>query len=446
MPDDIPTSLRLKLSKRIIDALKPHPTKKDIWVYDTDVKGFCFRLKPSGAGYYLMRYKTERGEDKKLKLATLGAPPDEVRKKATIAAAAIAQGQDPAAERAADRQAPTVAELCEQYLEAARAGLVLTRFGRPKKASTVAIDEGRVSRHIVPLLGKLTAKDLTRQQLQKFYDDVVAGKTAGTFKTKTRGKAVVEGGAGTAARVIEFFGGIWGWGEGRGLVFGTFPGRGIKRFRGEAKDRVLSAEELGKLGKAMRQNESRFPAAVVALRLIALTGLRREEACGLRWSEVDKASKCLRLQDTKTGRSMRPIGKSAFDILDALAKKLEDEKKTKSTFIFPNASGKASADLKRPITAIFDAAALTDARAHDLRRTFGSVAAAEGYGDASIGELLGHARRGVTERHYIRRADAALVAAADCVSERIATALDRTRPTEVVKLEIARPTNARKTK
>lgn len=423
MSDEIPTSIRLKLSKRTVDALKPHPTK-DVWAYDTDVQGFCFRLKPSGAGYYLMRYKTQRGEDRKFKLAKLGVPPDEVRTKAKIAQGDIAQGRDPAAVRAADREAPTVAKLCELYLGAARAGLVVLRNGRTKKSSTVAIDEGRVSRHIVPLLGKETAKDLTRQQLQKFYDDIVAGKTAGTFRTKARGKAVVGGGAGTAARVIEFFGGVWTWGEERGLVIGGFPGRGIKRFKGDPKDRVLSAKELADLGKAMRENESRSPAATAALRLIALTGLRREEACGLRWSEIDKASSCLRLEDSKTGRSMRPIGNAALDVLDAIAKKLEKAKKPKGTFVFPNASGQSSADLKKSFAAIFDAAGLKDARSHDLRRTFGSVAAEEGYGDASIGEMLGHAKRGVTERHYIRRADSALIAAADRVSKRIAAGMD----------------------
>ena len=293
-----------------------------------------------------------------------------------------------------------------------------------RRSSTVAIDEGRVSRHIVPLIGKHIAKDLTRQQLQKFYDDIVAGKTAGTFKTKARGKAVVQGGAGTAARVVELLGGIWAWGEERGLVLGIFPGRGIRRFRGDAKDRVLSADELAKLGQAMRDNLIRDPAAVPALRLIALTGLRREEACGLRWSEIDKASSCLRLESTKTGRSMRTVGKAAFDILDAIAKKLADDKKAKGTFVFPNAGGKASADLKKALATIFDAAGLKDARAHDMRRTFASIAAEEGFGDASIGELLGHAKRGVTERHYIRRADAALIAAADRVSQRIATALE----------------------
>jgi integrase len=79
--------------------------------------------------------------------------------------------------------------------------------------------------------------------------------------------------------------------------------------------------------------------------------------------------------------------------------------------------------LKSSVAALCDDAGLADARSHDLRRTFGSVAADEGYSDATIAELLGHSRRGVTQRHYIRRPDAALVAAADRVSARITTAL-----------------------
>jgi Phage integrase family len=91
-------------------------------------------------------------------------------------------------------------------------------------------------------------------------------------------------------------------------------------------------------------------------------------------------------------------------------------------------------DLKKQISALFDAAGLHDARGHDLRRTFASLAADEGYGDATIGELLGHARRGVTARHYIRRPDAALVAAADRVAERIAASLDERKEGEGIEL------------
>lgn len=167
--------------------------------------------------------------------------------------------------------------------------------------------------------------------------------------------------------------------------------------------------------------------ACAALRLIALTGLRRGEAYGLRWSEVDLDGSCLRLADLKTGRSMRAIGATAVRHLRSILR-LHDE------LVFPSRSGAGPADLKKQISALFDAAGLHDARGHDLRRTFASLAADEGYGDATIGELLGHARRGVTARHYIRRPDAALVAAADRVAERIAASIDERKEGEVIDL------------
>src|SRR5262249_54143877 len=84
-------------------------------------------------------------------------------------------------------------------------------------------------------------------------------------------------------------------------------------------------------------------------------------------------------------------------------------------------NGRAS--LKKQIANLFNAAGLTDARSQVLRRTFASIGADEGYSDATIGELLGHARRGVTARYYIRRPDDALIAAADKISRRVASAL-----------------------
>ena len=322
----------------------------------------------------------------------------------------------PTMSKAEAKQALTVAELCDQYLAAARAGLVMTRFKRPKRPATVAIDEGRVARHIKPLIGKIPARDLRRVDVQRMADAIAQGKTAGVFRGKPRGRAVVTGGAGTAARIVELLGGICSWAEKRELVPGPNPAHGVETARGEAKDRVLTPDELGVLGKALDANAVIMPMATAAIRLIALTGLRREEACGLRWGEIDAAGCCLRLEATKTGRSTRPIGKAARDLLQSLPRMSEE-------WVFPNRGSTARAHLKGLIAELFDAAGLKDARSHDLRRTFGSIAADEGYGDATIAELLGHSRRGVTQRHYIRRPDAALVAAADRVSHYIATAL-----------------------
>ena len=174
-------------------------------------------------------------------------------------------------------------------------------------------------------------------------DAIAQGKTAGVYRDKSRGRAVVTGGAGTAARVVELFGGMWSWAEKRDLVTGPSPTRGVETARGEAKDRVLSPEELGALGKALEKPDG-------SRCLIALTGLRREEACGREWAKADAAGCCLRLVETKTGRSMRPIGQAARDLLAGLPRR------EGSVWVFPNRAGTGSAELKSEIASIFDAA------------------------------------------------------------------------------------------
>src|SRR5438477_271831 len=83
-----------------------------------------------------------------------------------------------------------------------------------------------------------------------------------------------------AGGVVELLGGIFSWAEKRDLVPGPNPVHGVETARGEAKDRVLSADELQALGNSLDPNAATMPMARAALKLIALTGLRREEACG----------------------------------------------------------------------------------------------------------------------------------------------------------------------
>ena len=409
------------LTKRALDAAKPREAEYFLWC--GSLAGFGARVYPSGKKVFIAQVRVGRAS-RRVKIGAFGPfTVDQARDRARAIIQAAADGRDPQREKQAARAAITVAELCERYIEAARAGLVTTRFKRPKRPTTVAIDEGRISRHIVPLIGTIPARDLRRADVQRMADAIASGKTAGVFKGKPRGRAVVTGGTGTAARVIEFLGGIFSWAEKRDLVPpGWRPTRGVETARGEAKDRTLSVGELRALGQALKRRQNAIPAAVAALRLVALTGLRREEACGLRWREVDDAGQCLRLEGTKTGRSTRPIGRPAMALLHSQAREDGVE------WVFPRGDRQASADMKKFFAELFDAAGLVDVRSHDLRRTFGSIAADEGFGDATIAELLGHARRGVTARHYIRRPDSALIAAADKVAARIAAALEGRKP------------------
>jgi integrase len=428
------------LTKRFIDSLQPEDDD-DYFRWCSRLPHFGVRVYPSGkkaSGKKVFVAQVSVG--RRTRRVTIGAygpfTPDQARKRAEEIIRAAAEGRDPQREKQAVRDAITVAELCERYLEAARAGLVITRFRRPKRSSTVAIDEGRVSRHIKPLIGTIPARNLKRADVQRMADDIAAGKTAGSFKGKPRGLAIVTGGTGTAARVVELLGGIYSWAAKRDLVPDLNPVRGVDKARGEERERILDRDELRALGRAIeaarlaggpKETESKAAAAV---RLIALTGLRRSEACGLRWPEVDELDRSLRLARTKTGRSTRPFGELALDLLRSLPR--EDG----VAWVFPRSDGLAGTDLKKPIAAIFRAAGLDDARSQVLRMTFASLADRLGYSEATIDELIGHPRRGVTRKHYLRRSDPVMIAAADKVAAAVAAALDgRTAPpAEIIEL------------
>jgi integrase len=405
----------MALSKRVLDAAEPQATEYFLWC--PALPGFGARIYPTGRKVFVAQVRVGR-RTRRIKIGGFGAfTVEQARERATAIIRAASDGRDPQREKQEARDALTVSELCERYIEAARAGLVMTRFKRPKRASTLAIDEGRISRHIVPLIGTVRASEVERSDAQRMADSIASGKTAGIFKGRTRGRAVVMGGTGTAARVVELLGGIYSWAEKRALVAGPNPVRGVETARGEPKERVLSRDELQRLGSALRRHQDQYPGVVAALRLIALTGVRRGEACELRWKEIDEAGQCLRLESTKTGRSTRPIGRKAVELLRSLPQADGVE------WVFPRSDHKGPADMGHAFATLFDAAGLRDARSKALRRTFASVAADLGFGDATIAELLGHARRGVTARHYIRRPDTALIAAANKAAARIAGAL-----------------------
>jgi integrase len=400
------------ISKRLIDSESPRP--REFFVWDDRLAGFGVRVHPTGRKVFVAQVRVGKAL-RRVKIGAYGPfTVEQAREAAKDIIRAAAEGRDPQREKRAIRNAVTVEELCRQYLDAARAGLVTTRFRRPKRPSTIAIDEGRVSRHIVPLLGSLAVDSVKRADVQLMIDAIAAGRTAGVFEGKPRGRAVVTGGAGTAARVAELLGGVFSWAGKRDLFTGPNPVRGLETIRGESHERVLSPAELALLGAALKTTEA--PMAAAAVHLIALTGLRRSEACGLRWREIDEQGHCMRLQQTKTGRSVRPIGKAALDLLRSLRRADGAE------WVFPRADDAAPAEMKKPMKAILAAAGL-GLGAQALRRTFASVASDAGFGDATIAELLGHSRRGVTERHYVRRSDPIMVAAADKVAERIAAML-----------------------
>lgn len=287
----------------------------------------------------------------------------------------------------------------------------MTARGRNKSPSTILNESGWIRRHIERTIGAVKAQELTSAQIKRMISDITAGATAIDIKTGSRGRAIAKGGAPVARRVLEMLGGVFSWAIEQEIISGSNPCAGIRKLKIQPRDRVLTPEEYSRLGTALRRAEQTQHDAAKALRLLALTGMRREEASGLRWRELDAAGSCVRLAKTKTGRSMRPLGRAAIDLIS--------EQPHVADWVFPNRSATGSADFKKRFAAIFKDAGLADVHPHDLRRSFATQAAIAGYSDGVIGELIGHAKSGVTSVHYIRRPDDALVAAANRVAEQV---------------------------
>src|SRR5260370_14279603 len=119
-------------------------------IWDARISGCCARRRKSPAVFYALKYRTSDGRQRWYTIGRHGAPwtPDTARSEAQRLLAEVVQGNDPAAKKHAKRLAATVAELCDDYLLAAKQGRLLTRRGRSKKESTLATDRRRIEAHI----------------------------------------------------------------------------------------------------------------------------------------------------------------------------------------------------------------------------------------------------------------------------------------------------------
>ncbi len=214
------------------------------------------------------------------------------------------------------------------------------------------------------------------------------------------------------------------------------PARGVKKPPDRKQRRFLNIREIAELGHTMREAETAGENAtgLAAIRLLLLTGLRRMEALALRREWVDSHAHCIRFEDTKSGAQLRPIGAEAVRLIEA--QPVCDG----CPWMFPASDGDGHfVGLPKVLKRICAKAGLEGVTLHVLRHSFAATAAEMGYSELTIAGLLGHSVPGVTAR-YAHVPDAALVAAADRVSTRIASALDGKAEAQVLLLQTARGT------
>lgn len=404
-----------KLTKRLIDQTQP--SDKDYFVWCDELKGFGVRIFATGQKSFLIQYRDENNRTRRYTIGRYGhLTPDQARTEAMKHLGAVRLGENPSEDRKQRRADLIVAELCDQYLEDVSSGRYLTRFNRPKKQSTIMTDIGRIETHIRPLLGKLSVSSIDRRTIEKFVIDIREGKTKRNIKSsRKRGRSVVDGGDGTARRTLGLLSGMMTYARDRGIREDN-PCHGIRCGVDQKRTRFFGPNEYVLLGQTIIELEAEGvnPTGLNAIRLLALTGCRVGEIRVLKRREVDEHHGCFRLEDSKTGAQIRPIGSAAFRLIGSLPISQT------SQFIFPAARGDGAFDGLRKIwNQICERAGVEDAVMHTLRHSYASVAAELNYSDATIAAMLGHSLGTITSR-YTHFIDEVLRATADRVSETIA--------------------------
>ena len=307
------------------------------------------------------------------------------------------------------RQAATVQELCEQFIE--------EHCKRRLKKTTFATYNSGLNNHVIPLLGKMKIENVTQTDIERMMRSIEDGHTAKVVRLGKQRWSKVRGGKGVANRTLSVVSKMFNFAESRQLrTRGSNPVRHVQRNPEISRDRFLSNKEFQRLATTLVELErsgEEDERVINLLRMYLYTGLRRSELLTLEWRFVDFEDRCLRLPDTKTGFKLVYLGSSAITLLERLPRRKGNP------YVFPGdvEDGHFIA-INKAWNRIRVAADLADVRLHDLRRSWGSIGARNGMSLLMIGKAMGHKTTKATEI-YARISDDARRDATEAITSRI---------------------------
>ncbi|WP_237452257.1 site-specific integrase [Qipengyuania algicida] len=416
--------MRVRLTKTIVDSSAPGAKRYTVW--DSDLAGFAVRIEPSGTKSFVVRYRADGGgRTAPQRFVTIGRfgnlTVEEARKKAKKVLGQIAVGEDPAAERNSKRREMKIAALVDLYEEEGCYIQRGIRQGEPMKPLTKQYTIGRLRHHVVRLIGHKRITELNAGDVERFFRDVETGKSRKDEKVGHRKRIVVRGGPGAARKVFRDLSAMYSFAVRRGLVDANPCDKAVVKKTDGRRTRFLSLAEVRKLGEACDalEEEGLNVKALNITRLWILTGCRRQEIVELKWDEVDFERGLMRLADTKTGQSVRPLSGATAAMLRSIART------DGSDYVFPADSGEGYFQgTKKLWPKIVAKAGLKDVTPHTLRHTIGAIATSSGEALAMTGAILGHANMRSTMIYAHIDYDP-MKQAADRVGDKIALALGK---------------------
>ncbi len=331
-----------------------------IEVWDARVPGFGLRVSAGGAKTFILMYRAG-GRKRRL---TLGRYPvlslAEARQRALTALAGVGRGVDPAD--------PVVAATGEhRAFEDVVAAFVGMHCARNNRANTARETERILRRHFLPAWQTREVATITRQDVLKVLDHLVA---AGTPSVANHALAAVRK--------------LFSWCIERGVLEQS-PCGGLKLpAKANARERVLNESEIGAVWKASCAAAYPFGAIV---QLLLLTAQRRSEVAEMRWPELDldKALWTIPAERTKSNRT-HTVPLSSIAIQTVLSIPRIDD-----ALVFPARSGDSTFQgFSKAKQRLDEAAGVRDWTLHDLRRSAATHLAGLGAPPHVIERLLNH--------------------------------------------------------
>jgi integrase len=185
------------------------------------------------------------------------------------------------------------------------------------------------------------------------------------------------------------------------------PAKGQDRYRENKRERFLTSDEKRRLLVVLDELDRQqiMSEAVLAIRLLFLTGRRKSEILSLRWTDLDLERGTMRLPDSKVGAVTFRLTETVVALLQRVKQERQDgatdEKRvSQSPYVIPGRRyDQPMKNISKPWERIREMAELEDVRLHDLRHTYASWCAIDGMDLLHIKRLMGHASIQTTQRY-----------------------------------------------
>jgi integrase len=377
-----------RLTKRIIESVLP-PQKGEILLWDLELKGFGVRIFPTGRRTYFVQYRNEFSHTRRKKIGVHGLiTADLAREEAKKLLGEVAKGMDPSKEKQNLKTKPTMAKLANDYLE--------FHAKINKRPKSYKEDERMLDKIILKQWESKKVEEVTMRDVQLLHHGL-----QGTPYIANRARALLNKMFGLALQ--------WKW-------ISSNPVEGVIKYQEHKRTRWLSDQEVQQLYVVLDIYHNQDVAN--AIRLLLLTGSRRNEVLGATWDQFDleKGVWTKPAHSTKQKKMEHlPLSLAALNILQEMQETAQD------TYLFPGkVSGRPLTDIKKAWATISKRAGLVDVHLHDLRHTHASHLVSSGLSLSIVGKLLGHTQASTTQR-YAHLADAPLRHATELFGAKVTT-------------------------